>query len=62
MTNVYSKMLYYLKERVFTPKIHWLDNETVKGIQYYDKENDINFQLTPPHVHRCNSEERAIRT
>ena len=62
MTNVYSKRLDCLKERVFTPKIHWLDNETVQGIQEYDKQNDINFQLTPPHVHRCNASERAIRT
>ena len=60
MTNFYSKSLYYLKERGFTPKIHWLDNETLKGIQDYDKENDINFQLTPPHVHRCNSSERDL--
>ena len=46
MTNVYSKRLDYLKERGLTQKIHCLDNETVKGIQYYDKQNDINFQNT----------------
>ena len=37
MKNVYSKRLDYLKERGFTPKIHFLDNEKVKGIQDYDK-------------------------
>ena len=43
MTKAYCKRMDYLRERGFTPKVHFLDNETVKGIQEYDKENGINF-------------------
>ena len=34
----------------------------MKVIQDYYKQNDINLQFTPTHVHRSNDEERFIRT
>ena len=62
ITTVYTKRMDYLKKKGFKPKIHWLDNEVVKGVQDYYLSNRIEFQFTPPIVHRCNAAEREIRT
>ena len=62
MTTVYVKRMDYFKSKGYHPTLHWLDNEKVTGIQDYDRLNNIEYQFTPPNVHRSNSAERAIRT
>ena len=45
-----------------TPNIHILDNECSKQMKtMFDNEN-VTYQLVPPHIHRRNAAERAIRT
>ena len=44
------------------PHMHILDNEASDPIKNYMKSTNINYQLVPPHVHRRNAAERAIRT
>jgi hypothetical protein len=45
-----------------TPKLQRLDNECSTILKTFLTDNDIDFQLVPPGVHRRNAAERAIRT
>jgi hypothetical protein len=60
--RAYTTLHQYLCQRGFTPQVHWLDNEAAQNIKDYDKANHVDFQLVPPHSHRRNAAERAIRT
>ena len=51
-----------LRSRVITPKMHVLDNECYKVLKEYMEEENENFQLVPPHLHRRNSAKREIQT
>jgi hypothetical protein len=45
------------------PKIHWMDNEASTALkQLLKTKYDMQYQLVPPHIHRRNAAERAIRT
>ncbi len=44
------------------PKLQKLDNEASTALQHAMRDEKIDFQLVPPHVHRRNAAERAIRT
>jgi hypothetical protein len=48
--------------RFSTKKIHWLDNEASEELKQFNNSKHIEFQLVPPHMHRRNAAERAIRT
>ena len=39
-----------------------MDNEASSYLKYALTKNNINYQLVPPHNHRRNAAERAIRT
>jgi hypothetical protein len=44
-------------------KLHWMDNEASKAVKdLLTKDFKLEYQLVPPHVHRRNAAERAIRT
>jgi hypothetical protein len=60
--QAYRKLGKYLHNRGFQPKIHWLDNEASDELKQFNNSNQIEFQLVPPHMHRQNAAERAIRT
>ena len=51
-----------LRKRGFTPKLQRLDNEASKILQYFMKEQGVDFQITPAGLHRRNSAEQAIQT
>ena len=51
-----------LIKRGLQPKFHVLDNEASVALQDAITNNKIEFQLAPPHIHRRNAAERAIRT
>ena len=51
-----------LIKRGLQPKFHMLDNEASLALQAAITNNNIEFQLAPPHIHRRNAAERAIRT
>ena len=44
------------------PQLQRLDNEASTALKSYMESQDVDFQLVPPHVHRRNAAERAIRT
>ncbi len=44
------------------PKIYILDNEASADLKKGLKKYGMDYQLVPPHVHRRNAAERAIRT
>jgi len=52
----------YLQDRGFKPLHQFLDNETSNEMKRFLKERKVNYQLVPPHTHRKNAAERAIRT
>jgi hypothetical protein len=51
-----------LTSRGFNPKLQTLDNEASAALKSFFTVNDVEYQLVPPHIHRCNAAERAIRT
>jgi hypothetical protein len=43
--------------------MHWMDNEASKAVKsLLEKQHGMQYQLVPPHTHRRNAAERAIRT
>jgi hypothetical protein len=46
----------------FKPKLQTLDNKASAALKNFFTVNDIAYQLVPPHCHRRNAAERAIRT
>jgi hypothetical protein len=44
------------------PLLQWLDNEASKSLKQFIRDNNMEYQLVPPHVHRANAAEWAIRT
>jgi hypothetical protein len=46
----------------FKPKLQTLDNEASAALKNFFTVNDIAYQLVPPHWHRRNAAERAVRT
>jgi hypothetical protein len=44
------------------PLFHRLDNECPAEVKAFFKERTVDYQLAPPHDHRVNAAERAIRT
>ena len=44
------------------PKLQRLDNECSAALKQFMLDEDIDYQLVPPHLHRRNAAERAIRT
>lgn len=60
--RAYQKLHTYLTSRGFKPCTHWLDNEASDALKQFNKQEQVTFQLVPPHMHRRNAAERAIRT
>ena len=58
----YTKLTSELTTKGFKPKVHWLDNEASQALKKYNNDQQIDYQLTPPHIHCRNAAERAIRT
>ena len=51
-----------MKKHGEAPNIHILDNECSNEMKSAFNEAEVKYQLVPPHVHRRNAAERAIRT
>jgi hypothetical protein len=51
-----------LTAKGFKPKLQTLDNEASAALKHFFTSNDVEYQLVPPHYHRRNAAERAIRT
>ena len=62
LTTAYQKLHSMLTNRGLQHHLHILDNECPHVLQNVMREVNEKFQLVPPHIHRRNSAERAIRT
>ncbi len=60
--QAYKTMYARLEEVNAAPDIHIMDNEASTAFQHAIAKNGCKLQLVPPHVHRLNAAERAIRT
>jgi hypothetical protein len=58
----YDRVHQELTVKGFKPKLQTLDNEASVALKNFFTANDIAYQLVPPHCHRRNAAERAIRT
>ena len=58
----YKKLHARLVKAGIRPKLQRLDNECSELLKDFLEEEEIDFQLSPPGMHRRNSAERAIRT
>jgi hypothetical protein len=46
----------------FKPKLQTFDNKASAALKNFFTANNVDYQLVPPHCHRRNAAERAIRT
>jgi hypothetical protein len=60
--KAYDSIHQVLTVKGFKPKLQTLDNEASAALKNLFTVNDIAYQLVPPHCHRRNAAERAIRT
>jgi hypothetical protein len=60
--KAYDSIHQELTVKGFKPKLQTLDNESSTGLKNFFTANTIAYQLVPPHCHRRNTAERAIRT
>ena len=60
--QAYRKIHIKLVAQGLMPRLQMLNNETSTTLLDYLKKNKINVQLAPPHMHRRNLAEHAIRT
>ena len=57
----YKRIHTLLTSRGLKPQLQRLDNEASTQLKNFLSDNQIDFQLVPPHAHRRNAAERAIR-
>jgi hypothetical protein len=60
--KAYDTVHQELTVKGFKPKLQTLNNEASTALKNFFTVNDITYQLVPPHCHRRNASERAIRT
>jgi hypothetical protein len=60
--KVYDTIHQELTVKGFKPKLQTLNNEASAALKNFFTVNYIDYQLVPPHFHRRNAAERAIRT
>jgi hypothetical protein len=60
--KAYDHIHQELTAKGFRPKLQTLDNEASTALKNLFATNDVEYQLVPPHCHRRNADERAIRT
>jgi hypothetical protein len=60
--KAYDRIDQKLTVKGFKPKLQTPDSEASTALKTFFTVNDIAYQLVPPHCHRRNTAERAIRT
>jgi hypothetical protein len=60
--KAYDTIHQELTVKGFKPKLQTLDNEASAALKNFFTVNDIAYLVVPPHCHRRNAAERAIRT
>jgi hypothetical protein len=62
IARAHQAVYTYLTTRGLKSQFEILDNECSADLIQVMQKNNIQFQLVPPHLHRANAAERAIRT
>ena len=62
ITMAYNKIYNKLTEHTSEPRLFILDNECSNDLKLNILKNNGTYQLVPPHQHRQNAAEKAIRT
>jgi hypothetical protein len=62
ITKAWLQIHTKLSNQGASPSIYIIDNEASNQLKTALKKKQIQYQLVPPHVHRRNAAERAIRT
>jgi hypothetical protein len=60
--KAYDSIYQELTVKGLKPKLQTLNNEASTALKNFFTVNNIAYQLVPPHCHRRNTAERAIRT
>jgi hypothetical protein len=60
--KAYDHIHQELTAKGFKPKLQTLDNKASSALKHFFITNDVEYQVVPPHCHRNNAAERAIRT
>jgi hypothetical protein len=60
--KAFGEIFQELTSRKFKPKLQKMDNKASAALKSYFTENYMIYKLLPPHCHRRNAAERAIRT
>jgi hypothetical protein len=60
--KAYDSVHQELTVKGIKPRLQTLDNEASAALNNFFTANDIAYQVVPPHCHRRNADERAIRT
>jgi hypothetical protein len=58
----YEHIHQELTSRGFKPKLQTLDTEASSALKRFSNENDVEYQLVPPHCNRRNASKMAICT
>jgi hypothetical protein len=61
MLEAYEQIIQQLPEGETRLKIHILDNECSKELKQAILDNQMTYQLVPPHNHRRNAAEKAVQ-
>jgi hypothetical protein len=61
MIRAYQEHVACLRSTSIQPKVHLLDNKCSTKFKERIKSNDMEYQLVPPHDHRHNIAETAIK-
>jgi len=62
LQKAFEDVVEYLDDRGCKPTLNVMDNECSKVVEKYIKKENIDIQFVPPHNHRANAAERAIKT
>jgi hypothetical protein len=60
MIQGYSKLHDYLTDHGLKPILQKLDNEAPAGLKKFMTQQNVDYQLVPPHIHRQNATKCAI--
>jgi hypothetical protein len=59
--KAYDHIHQELTAKGLKPKLQTLDNKASTALKHFFTTNNVEYQLVPPHCHRRNAAERAIR-
>ena len=62
INRAFQKIHDKLTKQGYKPKVHKIDNECSKSLKEIMDNDELEYQLVPPHVHRRNLIERAFKT